>query len=113
MESKLDHTKFVFCGADTLASQYLFKGMFADWMGNGRLIEPLNLFADEERQVNETAFREVLMQVASLPFDMGKMNGDEVKFINEITLYLSEPYEEDLKEGQEPVSDLFIPNEKE
>lgn len=112
MESQLDHTKFVFCGADTLASQYLFKGMFADWMKNGKKIEPLNLFLDEEKRVNESSFREVLMQVASLPFDMGKLNGDEVKFINEITLYLSEPYEEDLKEGDEPISDLFIPNKK-
>lgn len=99
MKTKLDHSKIGVCCAETMAAQYLFKGMFSEYMSNGKDIESLNIMQDDEKLVKEENFREVLMQVASIPYDQSLLSDEEKNFVNEVIMYLSQPTEESEPQG--------------
>lgn len=93
MESKLDHSRLSDCCSLTLGIQFMFEGIHQRLKGNGGEVSKLMLELDEESEANRNAFNEMLISVASAPFDAKKLTHDERATLNNIILYLTKSTE--------------------
>lgn len=98
MKSKLDHERIAGCCAGTMFIEFAFAGIHNELTKNGGDVSSLNLTSKGRRVSNEVVFREMLMSIVSVPFDTGEMTRQELGSVNEITMYLSTPIEEEIEE---------------
>lgn len=96
MESKLNERKFVKFDSQLSIAQLTFIGVHKIVEDNEGDIESLKMRAND-KVIDEASFREMLINVISYPLDENKLSESERNTLNKITLYLSEPMEDEIE----------------
>lgn len=96
MESKLNERKFVKFDSQLSIAQLTFIGVHKIMEDNEGDIESLKI-RENDKVIEEASFREMLINVISYPLDENKLSESERNTLNKITLYLSEPMEDEIE----------------
>ena len=95
MESKLNHNIITGCCVGTILLEYAFLGIHTHLSNNGGNVEALKLYSQEIKVSDEKSFREMILAILSVPFDRSRLTNSEIGSINEMTMYLTTPIEEE------------------
>lgn len=98
MESKFNHDLVgIDQNGDFCSSFFAFEAIKDMVIRQGKTISEIKPAINNKPVVNEKGFRNFLLTIVSLPFDLEKITPQENKVINKITAYLTEPIEEEIQ----------------